>query len=116
MFDSDTTCLQMRHVLRGGVSLLFRNRSPWIEFGYAVSAYSAHTTGRDVTGTTRSVDCRCQMRPDTRGVLPSRCDSLALPRCYLGSMQQIWIKQIQPDRCLKIFSLRYDQISRDFFF
>lgn len=41
MSRSDTTCLPMRHVLRGGVSLLFRNHSLWIEFGYAVSAYSA---------------------------------------------------------------------------
>lgn len=91
MSRSNTTCLPMRHVLHGGVSLLFRNHSPWIEFGYAVSAYSAHTTGRDVTETTWSVDCGWQMRPDTRGVLPPRCDSLTLPCCYLAYVQQILI-------------------------
>ena len=35
----------------------FWNHSLRIEFGYAISAYSAHTTGRDVTETTWSVDC-----------------------------------------------------------
>lgn len=84
------------------VSLLFRNRSPRIEFGYAVSAYSAHTTGRDVTRSTWSVDCRCQMRSDTRRVLPPSRDSLALPRQrYLVFAQQIFGSDASPDRCLR---------------
>lgn len=44
--------------------LLFRNRFPQIESGYAVSAYSAD--GRTWRHWNQaSVDCRCQMRPDT---------------------------------------------------
>lgn len=55
-----------------------------MELGYAVSAYSAHTTGRDVTGSTRSVDCGCQMRPDTPGAALSRL--CVIHSCYRGDI------------------------------
>lgn len=91
----------------------FWNRSLRIEFGYAISAYSAHTTGRDVTETTWSVDCM----PDATWHPGSSTFSLWFTRVTAMVLLCFWSTEICVTLCFWITEFRLDaneSISKNF--